>query len=151
MIRAVLDTNVVVSGVFGLDRERSTPGAILRAWHRRLFELVTTDPLIAEVERALTNPFFAPRLPVGLADRTVLSLREDATRVDLVAEVIGVATHPEDDLVLAAAASAGADYLVTGDLQLQRLGTHQGVTILGPRHFLTLLERQGTDGVDAEG
>ena len=55
--------------------------------------------------------------------------------VVITVEVSGVATHPEDDLVLAAAVSAGADYLVTGDKQLLKLGRYQGATILSPRDF----------------
>jgi hypothetical protein len=53
--------------------------------------------------------------------------------------------------VLAAAVSADADYLVTGDRQLQRLGTYEGVRIVSPRDFLALLdadaaqEEQGRD------
>jgi predicted nucleic acid-binding protein len=56
--------------------------------------------------------------------------------------VTGVATHPEDDLVLAAAVSAGADYLVTGDRKLQALDTFEGVRILSPRQFLDMIEAQ---------
>jgi hypothetical protein len=44
-----------------------------------------------------------------------------------------VATHPEDDLILATALSGAADYLITGDSKLQKLGTFQSVTILSPR------------------
>jgi predicted nucleic acid-binding protein len=47
-----------------------------------------------------------------------------------------VATHPEDDLVLATAISAKAEYLVSGDTKLQRLGTYEGVKIVSPREFL---------------
>jgi predicted nucleic acid-binding protein len=52
----------------------------------------------------------------------------------------GVATHPEDDLVIAVAASARVDYLVTGDEPLQRLGAYRGVRLISPRAFLDLLE-----------
>lgn len=62
--------------------------------------------------------------------------------MSITVEVHGVAAHPEDDLVLATALSGQADYLVTGDLKLQRLGTHQGVQILSPRAFLDVLERE---------
>ncbi len=54
-------------------------------------------------------------------------------------EVHGVASHPEDDLILSIAASENADYLVTGDAELLRLGSHEGVTILSPRSFVDLL------------
>jgi predicted nucleic acid-binding protein len=54
-----------------------------------------------------------------------------------------VTTHPEDDLVLAVAASARVDYLVTGDKPLQRLGAYQSVRVISPRAFLDLLEATG--------
>jgi predicted nucleic acid-binding protein len=53
--------------------------------------------------------------------------------------VQGVASHPEDGLVLATAVSAKADYLVTGDSQLQRLGQFEGEAIVPPRTFLDYL------------
>ena len=51
-----------------------------------------------------------------------------------------IATHPEDDLVLATAVSAQADYLVTGDRQLLALGTYQGVRNVRAREFIDTLE-----------
>jgi predicted nucleic acid-binding protein len=57
--------------------------------------------------------------------------------------VSGVATHREDDQILAAAVSARAEYLVTGDKQLQQLGIYQGVRVISPRAFLDLLEATG--------
>jgi predicted nucleic acid-binding protein len=59
--------------------------------------------------------------------------------------VTGVASHPEDDPILATAVSASADYLVTGDRQLQRLGSYRGVSIVSPREFLDLLDRLERD------
>jgi predicted nucleic acid-binding protein len=44
-----------------------------------------------------------------------------------------------DDLILATALSAQADYLVTGDSQLQGLGAYRGVAIISPREFLSRL------------
>jgi uncharacterized protein len=62
--------------------------------------------------------------------------------------VSGVATHPEDDLVLAAAVSAKVDYLVTGDANLRKVDRFQGVNILSPREFLFLLEQAETTSSD---
>jgi len=59
--------------------------------------------------------------------------------VPITVEVRGVATHPEDDLVIATAVNAGADYLVTGDKELLAVGAYQSVTIRNPRAFLELL------------
>ena len=48
----------------------------------------------------------------------------------------------EDDLVLAAALSAGANYLVTGDTRLQRLRTYEGIRIVSPREFVEVLREE---------
>lgn len=42
-------------------------------------------------------------------------------------------------MVLATALIAVADYLVTGDRQLQLLGTIDGIVIVSPREFLDVL------------
>ncbi len=73
-------------------------------------------------------------------------LQNDALLTPLTVEVHGVATHPEDDLILATALSGQADYLVTGDRQLLNLGSYQGVTILTPRSFLELLTSEDPGG-----
>ena len=54
--------------------------------------------------------------------------------------VQGIATHAEDDLVLATALSGNADYLVTGDKELLNVGSYRGVTIVTPRAFLDILD-----------
>jgi uncharacterized protein len=66
-------------------------------------------------------------------------LESDGVRVPISITVSGVASHPEDDLILATAVSAQADYLVTGDRQLLALGEYQGVQIVTPRDFATTL------------
>jgi predicted nucleic acid-binding protein len=50
-----------------------------------------------------------------------------------------VATHPEDDLILATAIARGASYLVTGDRKLRAVGAFQEVILLSPRDFHELL------------
>jgi predicted nucleic acid-binding protein len=59
--------------------------------------------------------------------------------------VSGVASHPEDDFILSSAVAAAVDRFVTGDRQLQKLGSYQGVKTVSPRDFLTLLERLEQD------
>ncbi len=62
--------------------------------------------------------------------------------VAITTSVAGVATHPEDNLVLATAVSASADVLISGDRQLLKLGSYEGVHILSPRDFLAYLDAQ---------
>jgi uncharacterized protein len=136
MTRATFDANVLASGFV---RPHGPPGVLLRAWQAGAFTLIVSEPLIDETERTLDKPYFAARLTRAQRANTIALLRAEAVVTPLTVTVTGVATHPEDDLVLAAAVSADADYLVTGDTKLQRLGTFEGVRIVSPRQFLDLI------------
>lgn len=136
MITAVLDTNVLASGFVS---RTGAPGQLLFSWTYGMFELVISEAILTELERTFQNPYFRGRLASTQVVANLTLLRRQATIIPITALVEGVATHPEDDLVLATAESAHADYLVTGDKKLQRLRTYQQITILSPREFLDLL------------
>jgi putative PIN family toxin of toxin-antitoxin system len=137
VIKAVVDSNVLLSGLL---TGSTPPGQIVDAWRAGRFQLVTSDAIVDETIRQLTtNRYFRRRLTTEQIARAVELLESRALRAPGGAPVHGIASHPEDDLVLSAALNAGAGYLVTGDLQMQKLGRYQGVTILSPRAFLDIL------------
>lgn len=141
MIRAVLDANVFVSGVLRYGEASSTLAETLRRWLIGSFKLVTSETLRQEIERTLlSNPYFAARVERAAGRRWLQALALFADSTEITVPVSGVASHPEDDLVLATAVSASADYLLTGDKQLKRLGAFQGVSIVSPREFLSGIE-----------
>jgi putative PIN family toxin of toxin-antitoxin system len=88
------------------------------------------------------KPYFRRYLSAAQSSRFLKLLRKRATVSQITVSVHGIATHPEDDLILATAVSAKADYLVTGDTKLQHVGTYQAVAILSPRRFLEILKHE---------
>ncbi|MBI2861446.1 MAG: putative toxin-antitoxin system toxin component, PIN family [Chloroflexi bacterium] len=140
MTTAVLDTNVLASG-FASHTAASVPAQVLDAWRGRLFTLAVSEHILTELARTFADPWFRRRLDATQVAADLALLRRQAMVAPITVEVHGVATHPEDDLVLATALSAQAEYLVTGDTKLQRLGSHRGVSILSPRAFLELITR----------
>ncbi|MFN8678241.1 MAG: putative toxin-antitoxin system toxin component, PIN family [Thermomicrobiales bacterium] len=128
-----LDTNVLGPGLIG---ETGAAARLTRLWSDGAFVLVVSDHILAELERSYTDPYFAARVPSERAAALVNVVRNDATVVELSAEVQGVATHPEDDLVLATAISGEASVLCTRDKQLLKLRTFEGIEILSPGEFL---------------
>lgn len=149
MIRATLDTNVLVSGLAGLDVPTSTPGAIVQRWLDGNFELVVSAIILAELERTLGKPYYRSRRTPAQIAAAMHLVASKATVFTPTIAISGIATHPEDDLVLGVAVGADVDYLVTGDKQLQRLGAYQRVTMLSPRAFLDLLELGGDEAPSA--
>ncbi|MDQ3225740.1 MAG: PIN domain-containing protein, partial [Chloroflexota bacterium] len=125
------------------------PGIILARWLAGAgagpFELIVSPHILVELERTLTKPYYRTRRSqpqIESAERFVASV---ATVVVPTIVVSGVTPHAEDDLVLAAAVSAQADYLVTGDKRFQMVGAYMGVAILSPRAFLDYLEQTGVE------
>lgn len=145
MIVAVLDTNVLASGIAGISRPQSTPGEVLRRWRANIFTLVLSQPILDELMRTLTNPYFAARLAPAEVEEYLLRLRSEARLQPITVHVSGSATHPQDDLILATALSARASNLVTGDRELLAIGAFQGVRIVTPREFLAHLVADGDE------
>jgi putative PIN family toxin of toxin-antitoxin system len=139
MTRVVLDANILASGAIA---PTGTLASILDAWRSGKFSVIVSEPILQELERTLQKPYFRQRLTDAQSSRFLLLLQRRATLSPITVSVHGIATHPEDDLILATALSAQADYLITGDTKLQELGTYQGVSILSPRAFLELLLRE---------
>lgn len=137
MIVATYDANILAAGFLG---RHTPPGAILDAWRAGHVVLVTSEHVLEELARTLDKPYFRARLAHGEIERFLQALREETVLTPLVARVEGVATHWEDDLVLATAVSGKAAYLVTGDQALRRrVPAYQGVRVVTAREFLGIL------------
>ncbi len=131
-LRVVLDTNVVLSGIFfdGL------PGRVLEAWQADQYTLVLSPAIVGEYQRA--GEVLAGRYPeAGRALGPVLTLLvQSALLVDAPELAEGVCADPEDDKFLACAAASGARVIVSGDKQLRRVSGWRGIDVVGPRAFL---------------
>jgi putative PIN family toxin of toxin-antitoxin system len=140
----VVDTNVLASGLAGFRNPSSPVAMILRLWRLGVFTLVTSEYILTELSRTLQIPYFRQRLTPQQVTSAMRLLRRKTTITPITTNVHGIATHPEDDVILATAVSAKADYLVTGDTKLQRLGTYKAVTILSPKQFIEILKNDLT-------
>jgi putative PIN family toxin of toxin-antitoxin system len=135
LLRVVLDTNVYVSGTI---LPRGTPFEILEAWRWHEYILVTSEAIMAEIERVLRYPRIRDRYAVTEKDiaRLLASLRAEALVTSGDYEIRGVTSDPDDDKFLACALEARANCIVTGDPDLLVLKRYYGVDILRPHEFL---------------
>ena len=148
-VRAVVDTNLVVSGILSPGGK---PAAVLRG-AGVTFQLVWTPGIVAECLRVLAYPRVAKVLaPTGrqeYARRVVAGLAAGADMVSpaLLPKLRAVEADPDDDLFLATALAGGARLLVSGDgRHLLSLGEYAGVRIIGPAAFLEELPQPESDG-----
>ena len=133
-MRAVLDSNVVVSGLLFTGNEH----LVLEYGRRGRFEIVLSLFVVAEVGDVLTRKFGWSDLRVA---RTVASLGEAATLVEPREVPTIVQGDHADNRILACASEAQADYLVTGDRRhLLPIGEYGATRIVRAPVFLAALE-----------
>lgn len=138
MLKAVVDTNVLVSGTI---LSRGNPYEILEAWRQGKFIMVLSPDIISEAEAVFRRPkiFKKYGLTETLIARLISTFNVEALvtppgSIDLVPDI-----EPADVKFLACADAGAADYLVTGDRALQNLKTYKATRIIPPRIFLSLL------------
>ncbi len=129
-MRIVLDTNVLMSGIFF----SGPPYRILQAWRDKKLELAVCLEILAEYRR--------------VADRLRQRYRsiDISTLIDLVAvhsHVVQTAPlpkpvcdDPKDDMFLACALAAGTRIVVSGDRHLLTVSGWSGIQVLRPKAFV---------------
>ncbi len=136
--RAVLDTNVFVSGLIS---PKGPPAAILRALRSKRFILVSSPPINEEIIEVLNRPYIRDRY--GLGDRIfdVSFILWEIAELVIDLPDVRVSSDHDDDKFLATADAGQADYLVTGDVgHLLNLHNYKGVAIISPREFVSALK-----------
>ena len=132
-LRVVADTNVLVSALlFG-----GPPEQIVLAGLRGEIQLLTSSPLLKELERVLKGKF---KLNLHLVRNIIEEIKEVAELVE-VSSHINVISYPDDDnRVLECAADGKAEFIVTGDTKhILPLKEFRGTKILSPSEFLNRL------------
>ena len=133
-MRVVLDVNVLISGILSA---KGPSAEILRASRDGLCELVISETLLAELDRALGYPKLRKRIPPEKAAAFATWLRDHGTLVEDPQHPSPVESRdPDDDYLLALAISRRA-YLVTGDQDLLVLS--DDLPIFTPAQFSSKL------------
>jgi putative PIN family toxin of toxin-antitoxin system len=129
-VRAVIDTNVLLSGLLW----RGTPHALIEQVRAGTFTLISSPALLAELGEIIQRPKFRTILVRSHTDpeRVLSELRRLADIVDPPPLPAPVSRDPDDDAVLALAVASQADLIVSGDADLLTLGTHAGIPIVDP-------------------
>jgi putative PIN family toxin of toxin-antitoxin system len=127
-VRAVIDTNVLVSGLLW----RGPPHTLIEHVRNGTLSLISSPALLAEFAEVIDRPKFQKILTRAniRADEIVADLRRLAEIIDPPPLPAPVSRDPDDDMVLALAISARADLIVSGDDDLLVLGTHANIPIV---------------------
>lgn len=139
-IRVVIDTNVLVSGLFGIKDSPSSQ--VLSAVRNQEIILVTSPVILEEVGEIINRKRIVKLTKMSKKERTTfledLIERNEVTVGKQLSQLIS--RDIKDDKFLACAIEAQVNYIITGDEDLLVLKEYEGIKIITPREFLEVLK-----------
>ena len=106
-MRVVLDTGILIAA---LIMSGTPPDAIYRAWHKKRFELITSEWQMDEFRSVSRYPELRAYLKSADAGNLVNGLRREATVFAQMSTVV-LSPDPNDNPVLAMALAARTDWM----------------------------------------
>jgi putative PIN family toxin of toxin-antitoxin system len=138
VIRAVVDPSVFVSAFIG-DPEAGS-GRLVDAWRDRLFVIIVSPLLLAELEEVLSRPKFARWADDGRGTAYVAGLAARSEhRPDPSPSSSSEVRDPGDDYLVALMRATRADFLVSLDRDLLDAEL-DGVAVVDPAVFVGQIE-----------
>ena len=133
-MRAVVDTNVIMSAVFF----GGVPFDVLNAWHSGEFELVVSKAVMSEYREIAER--MKARFPSVDPEMWLLYIEDHATMIYAEPLAVQVCEDVDDDVFLACAAASNAKVVCSGDRHLLACSGWNGIDVLTPRLFYNLLK-----------
>jgi putative PIN family toxin of toxin-antitoxin system len=135
-MRIVLDTNVLISGIFF----SGPPGTILQAWRSRKLQLCVSLEILDEyinVAERLVAERLAARY-AGVEYEGILGLIVQNVQLVQATELPEpVSEDPDDDKFLACALASNTRIIVSGDSDLLKVSGWADIRILTPKAFIS--------------
>jgi putative PIN family toxin of toxin-antitoxin system len=129
-MRAILDTNVFISGIFFAG----PPSQILKAWQNQSLQIVLSRQILGEYKRvaeALGSKFPTVDILPIIELVTIHGQFVDTQAVD-----ISICKDPDDDKFLECAVASKCKTIISGDKHLLKLTGYEGISVLSPRIFV---------------
>ena len=131
--KIVIDTNVIASA---MRSSLGTSYALFMLIGKGKFELNISVPLVVEYEKALLDPLLElPYTPPEIAEILDYVCAHSQHR-EIYYLWRPFLKDPSDDMVLEAAVSAGAEYIVTFNRRDFRGADSFGIRVVAPKEFL---------------
>lgn len=132
LLRAVVDVNVVVSG---LITSKGAPAEVLTAVEAGDLTMIVSPTYLAELHDVLYRPKFRRWFSASAASRAFEEVRRGSESLDDAQEQPAVTRDRKDDYLVHLARNASADFLVTGDADLHEANL-SNVRVVSPAGVL---------------
>lgn len=149
ILKAVIDTSVMVSVAFaahGLAKQLRNMIADGQ------FVLATSKPILKELYQVLHYPHIAKRFSPTIEDINAFMalIIERAMIVNGLFEINGITEDPDDDMFIACAMEADADYIVSRDPHLRNIKHFRRIQIIDAATFIEKVKGPQQKGLTAQ-
>lgn len=140
MLRAVLDTNIFVSGI---KSQKGVPSQIIDAWKKKQFTVITSPQLLLEIHEVLLRPAILTLLKKtpDEVNKFIKLLNQKTFVTEGNLEIDVLKNDPDDNMVLACAEEGLATHLVTRNTKDFPFKEYKGIRIVTPKEFLEILKQ----------
>src|SRR3989344_1814716 len=129
MIKAVLDTNILISSLFW----KGAPYEIVQKGIGGAFIIVLSPEIIRETEDKLKNKF---KFSVENTNAFLEIVALNSFIVEPMIKLRVVKTDSTDNKIIECAVAGNVDYIVSGDKHLLNIKKHEQINIITPSKFL---------------
>lgn len=129
-MRIVLDTNVLVSGIFF----SGPPSKVLKAWKRSEVQIVFSEEILEEYRRVAEN--LSEKYPSIDIYPILELLMLNGSIIDTSEMDISICADPDDDKFVECAVAGRCQVIITGDKHLLDISGYRGIQALKPRAFV---------------
>jgi putative PIN family toxin of toxin-antitoxin system len=138
MMQVVLDTNLIISGMFWMG----LPHDVLLLAYQHKMQALTSEPLIEELKDVISRDKFNKNLKrLQKTPDDMINLYLSHVLVIEPSEVPqGTVRDLKDDKIIACAVGGQANYIITGDDDLLVLKQYQAIHIVTASQFLTIIK-----------
>ena len=129
MIKAVIDTNVFLSALFWDGK----PKQVVKLALSKKIKGVSSTQILEELESKLLKKFKYPEEQTVRYLQLIVehfSIVKPERKIDIVKD------DSDDNKIVEAAVEAKANYIVTGDKHLLKIGNYHEIKIIKPNEFL---------------
>jgi uncharacterized protein len=134
-MRAVMDTNIFVSGIFW---ERNFCSQIIDKWKNKEFELVSSLEIIDELVETLRD--FKIQMPDDLIEEWRNLIIENSIIVEPTTKLDVIKEDPDDNKFLEAGVTGKVDLIISQDKHLLKLKEYERIRIISPEEALDFIK-----------
>lgn len=134
-MRAVLDTNVFVSGIFWSGNFCSQ---IIAKWINKNFELISSMEILDEFARTLKD--FKIQMSTNMIEEWRNLIIENSILVEPKVKINVIKEDADDNKFLEAGITGKADFIISQDKHLLKIKEYRGIKIVSPEEALLLLK-----------